>query len=200
MYCNVQSLSRWVRQNAFVQSVLDASTLPSAENTICAARAAASPPHLTPIACWPYRRSSGPMLLVAPLALSRPGGSTCTCLGFPATKYGGGEHRRSCFLETSEHATRRVGGNAHAPRPHHFLPDRLASQGTRGSEGVWKGADALVIDSGAASEEDLYSKSASLQTWLLGYEFPETVILVCSRSVAMLTSKKKGAPSYLHTL
>ena len=59
-------------------------------------------------------------------------------------------------------------------------------------DAIWRGADALVVDSGTASEEDLYSKSASLQTWLFGYEFPETVIVICSRLVIILSSKKKG--------
>ena len=75
--------------------------------------------------------------------------------------------------------------------PPSVLP--AASQNAaRDSEGALKGVDALVIDSGANNEEEVYSKSKSLQTWLLGYEFPETVILVCSRSVHVLTSKKKG--------
>ena len=66
-------------------------------------------------------------------------------------------------------------------------------QGAREKDGLWHGADALVIDAGASNEEEIYSKSASLYTWLLGYEFPETVLLVCSRTVFVLSSSKKGA-------
>ena len=77
------------------------------------------------------------------------------------------------------------------------LPDcpvlRAVLQAAREPDGLWKGADALVIDSGSNNEDELYSKSASLQTWLLGYEFPETIIAVCFRTVVILTSKKKGA-------
>jgi hypothetical protein len=40
----------------------------------------------------------------------------------------------------------------------------------------------------------MYAKSASLQTWLLGYEFPETIIVIGNRQITVLTSKKKGAP------
>jgi len=61
----------------------------------------------------------------------------------------------------------------------------------RGPDDVWKGADALVVDRGADNEDELYSKSAALQTWLLGYEFPETVMVVCAKAVVVLTSKKK---------
>ena len=68
---------------------------------------------------------------------------------------------------------------------------RPPAQKARDPEGPYKAADALVIDTGGNNEEELYSKSKALQTWLLGYEFTETVILVCSRSVHVLTSKKK---------
>jgi hypothetical protein len=67
---------------------------------------------------------------------------------------------------------------------------RRAQKG-RDAEGLYKGADALAIDSGANNEDELYCKSKALQTWLLGYEFTETVILVCSRSIHVLASKKK---------
>jgi len=58
---------------------------------------------------------------------------------------------------------------------------------------VWKGADALVIDSGGLNDDEVYSKSASLQNWLLGIEFTNTVIIVASRSVHVLTDGKKAA-------
>ncbi|KAL1528547.1 hypothetical protein AB1Y20_009890 [Prymnesium parvum] len=60
---------------------------------------------------------------------------------------------------------------------------------TEGS--VWKGTDALVIEAGESDEDRLYSKSQSLQTWLLGWEFPETILVVGNRAVHVLTSKKK---------
>jgi nucleosome binding factor SPN SPT16 subunit len=50
-----------------------------------------------------------------------------------------------------------------------------------------------VIDTGANNEDEIYSKSKALQTWLVGYELTETIILICSRSVHVLTGKKKGA-------
>lgn len=56
---------------------------------------------------------------------------------------------------------------------------------------MYKGADAIAIDTGGDNEDELYSKSKALQTWLLGFEFTETIILVCSRSIHVLTSKKK---------
>jgi nucleosome binding factor SPN SPT16 subunit len=73
------------------------------------------------------------------------------------------------------------------------VPVNPTPQAARDPDGLWKGADALVIDTGALNEEDLYSKSAALQIWLLGIEFTNTVILVCSRSIHVLTDAKKGA-------
>jgi len=66
-------------------------------------------------------------------------------------------------------------------------------QAARDADGLWKGADSLVIDSGSLNEEEIYSKSASLQIWLLGIEFTNTVIVICSRSVHILTDSKKVA-------
>ena len=67
-------------------------------------------------------------------------------------------------------------------------------QSAREKEGVFKGADALAVVTGSANEDELYSKSASLQNWLLGYEFPDTCIVIGNRSLTVLTSAKKGAP------
>lgn len=47
---------------------------------------------------------------------------------------------------------------------------------------------------GSANDDELYSKSASLQNWLLGYEFPDTCIVIGNRSITILTSSKKGVP------
>ena len=67
-------------------------------------------------------------------------------------------------------------------------------QSAREKEGVFKGADALAVVTGSANEDELYSKSASLHNWLLGYEFPDTCIVIGNRSLTVLTSNKKGAP------
>lgn len=68
------------------------------------------------------------------------------------------------------------------------------SQNDREKEGLFKGADALAVVTGSANDDELYSKSASLQNWLLGYEFPDTCIVIGNRSITILTSSKKGVP------
>ena len=71
----------------------------------------------------------------------------------------------------------------------------MCCQAARGPDGLWKGADALVVDSGSANEEVLYSKSSALHIWLLGYEFTDTVVVICSRSIHVLSHKTKGLPA-----
>ena len=68
------------------------------------------------------------------------------------------------------------------------------SQNDREKEGLFKGADALAVVTGSANDDELYSKSASLQNWLLGYVFPDTCIVIGNRSITILTSSKKGVP------
>ena len=66
-----------------------------------------------------------------------------------------------------------------------------------GAEGAaWATADALVVDAGANQEDILYSKSSALQIWLFGYEFPNTILVICSRCVKMLVGPKQGARNY----
>ena len=49
---------------------------------------------------------------------------------------------------------------------------------------------------GSNQEDILYSKSSALQIWLFGYEFPNTILVICSRCVKMLVGPKQGARNY----
>eukprot|EP00842_Homolaphlyctis_polyrhiza_P000747 jgi/Hompol1/1673/HPOL_002486-RA len=54
------------------------------------------------------------------------------------------------------------------------------------------GADALCFMVGSGEDAPVYSKSLALQTWLLGYEFPDTIIVVTDKKILFLTTAKKG--------
>ncbi|KAH6562888.1 hypothetical protein BASA62_008889 [Batrachochytrium salamandrivorans] len=46
---------------------------------------------------------------------------------------------------------------------------------------------------GAGDDTPVYSKSIALQTWLLGYEFPDTITAVVEGKLFFITTVKKGA-------
>ncbi|KNC97903.1 chromatin-remodeling protein SPT16 [Spizellomyces punctatus DAOM BR117] len=56
----------------------------------------------------------------------------------------------------------------------------------------WGKSDALAILVGAAEEDAPYQKGSAVQTWLLGYEFTETLVIVTSDKVVFHTSEKKA--------
>lgn len=53
--------------------------------------------------------------------------------------------------------------------------------------------DAMMFGFGINSDLTLYQKTTAVFSWLLGYEFSETVMLVTKAKVAFLTSVRKGA-------
>ncbi|CAH8378754.1 unnamed protein product [Eruca vesicaria subsp. sativa] len=61
------------------------------------------------------------------------------------------------------------------------------------SADLWGSADALAVATPPGSEDLRYLKSSSLTTWLLGYEFPDTIMVFSPKKIHFLTSKTKAS-------
>ena len=56
----------------------------------------------------------------------------------------------------------------------------------------WGGANAIAIVKPPPSEDLRYLKSSALHTWLLGYEFPKTIMVFLQEQIHVLCSHKKA--------
>lgn len=56
---------------------------------------------------------------------------------------------------------------------------------------LWGTSDALAIATPPASEDLRYLKSSALNIWLLGYEFPETIMVFMEKQIHFMCSQKK---------
>ncbi len=62
------------------------------------------------------------------------------------------------------------------------------------NKGVWADSDAVCFPMGANNaEESNYTKSAALHLYLLGYEFPDTIIIMLQNTFYIMSTTKKLA-------
>ncbi|XP_058191636.1 FACT complex subunit SPT16-like [Rhododendron vialii] len=57
----------------------------------------------------------------------------------------------------------------------------------------WGSSDVLAVATPPASEDLRYLKSSALNIWLLGYEFPETIMIFMNKQIHFLCSPKKAS-------
>lgn len=57
---------------------------------------------------------------------------------------------------------------------------------------LWSASDVIAIATPPTSEDLRYLKSSALNLWLLGYEFPETIMVFMKRQIHFLCSQKKA--------
>ncbi|KAK2982171.1 hypothetical protein RJ640_008809 [Escallonia rubra] len=57
----------------------------------------------------------------------------------------------------------------------------------------WGSSDVISIATPPTSEDLRYLKSSALNTWLLGYEFPETIMVFTTKQIHFLCSQKKAS-------
>ncbi|GAB4855678.1 FACT complex subunit spt16 [Ancistrocladus abbreviatus] len=87
------------------------------------------------------------------------------------------------------------GGNAYEINTGNFA-DRLKSLYSHWGEHkaeLWAGSDVLAIATPPPSEDLRYLKSSALNIWLLGYEFPETIMVFSKKQIHFLCSQKKAS-------
>ncbi|XP_068340143.1 FACT complex subunit SPT16-like [Pyrus communis] len=58
---------------------------------------------------------------------------------------------------------------------------------------LWGESDALAIATPPTSEDLRYLKSSAMNIWLLGYEFPETIMVFSKKQIHVLCSQKKAS-------
>lgn len=57
---------------------------------------------------------------------------------------------------------------------------------------LWGASEAIAIATPPTSEDLRYLKSSALNIWLLGYEFPETIMVFMNKQIHFLCSQKKA--------
>lgn len=60
-------------------------------------------------------------------------------------------------------------------------------------QAFWGSADAITVAAPPPSEDLRYLKSSALNVWLLGYEFPETIMVFMENQIHFLCSQKKAS-------
>ena len=76
--------------------------------------------------------------------------------------------------------------------------ERLQTHWTTHKSTVWGGSDAICIPLGsAAGKEMTYSKSSSTHLYLLGYEFPDSIMIITRNSFHFMATAKRC--SYLES-
>ncbi|KAF2324052.1 hypothetical protein GH714_006385 [Hevea brasiliensis] len=69
----------------------------------------------------------------------------------------------------------------------------LYSHWSEHNSDLWGASDALAVATPPPSEDLRYLKSSALNIWLVGYEFPETIMVFMKKQVHFLCSQKKAS-------
>ncbi|WRX22967.1 Peptidase M24 - like 5 [Theobroma cacao] len=69
----------------------------------------------------------------------------------------------------------------------------LYSHWNKHNADLWGASSALVIATPPVSEDLRYLKSSALNIWLVGYEFPETIMVFLKKQIHFLCSQKKAS-------
>ncbi|KAE9446640.1 hypothetical protein C3L33_21409, partial [Rhododendron williamsianum] len=61
------------------------------------------------------------------------------------------------------------------------------------NDGLWGASEVLAIATPPPSEDLRYLKSSALNVWLVGYEFPDTIMVFMKKQIHFLCSQKKAS-------
>lgn len=88
-----------------------------------------------------------------------------------------------------------AGGNAYTIDLNTFSKrlKALYSHWNKHKDDLWGSSDVLAIATPPPSEDLRYLKSSALNIWLLGYEFPETIMVFGEKQIHFLCSQKKAS-------
>ncbi|KAL5724319.1 DNA helicase [Ranunculus cassubicifolius] len=88
-----------------------------------------------------------------------------------------------------------AGGNTYAINLENFTKRLkvLYSHWKENKTDHWGSSDAIVVATPPASEDLRYLKSSALNMWLLGLEFPETIMVFMNKQIHFLCTQKKAS-------
>ncbi|CAK9181182.1 unnamed protein product [Ilex paraguariensis] len=88
-----------------------------------------------------------------------------------------------------------AGGNAYAIDLNTFSRrlQSLYSHWRKNKNEFWGSSNVLAIATPPASEDLRYLKSSALNIWLVGYEFPETIMVFTNKHIHFMCSQKKAS-------
>lgn len=69
----------------------------------------------------------------------------------------------------------------------------LYSHWTEHNDELWGASEVLAIGTPPPSEDLRYLKSSALNMWLVGYEFPDTIMVFMKKQIHFLCSQKKAS-------
>lgn len=105
------------------------------------------------------------------------------------------ENRNSTVKPTAGKPSGNTAANTYAINLDNFSKrlKMLYSHWTEHSSDLWGDSSALAVATPPVSEDLRYLKSSALNIWLVGYEFPETIMVFLKKQIHFLCSQKKAS-------
>lgn len=105
------------------------------------------------------------------------------------------EHQNSTVKPAAGKPSGNAAANTYAINLDNFSKrlKMLYSHWTEHNSDLWGDSNALAVATPPVSEDLRYLKSSALNVWLVGYEFPETIMVFLKKQIHFLCSQKKAS-------